>query len=337
MPTQPRASGASRATITNPLQRISDKFGYDETIAYFTSDRQPDNLFGAAIAQDVLPIFHKHLKRIGKKNKIGLFLFSAGGSIETPWPLVSLIREYCKNFEVVLPNKALSAATLICLGADKIVMTPYSYMSPIDPRGHFKLGNQNKQIQVEDVSSFIRFAKEKIGNTEQESLAEVMKILSAEIPPSILGSIYRTHFLIRALAEKLLKTHAVKLEDHQIAALVENLTEKLFAHNHLINRREAKNGVGFKNLIRLADDEETDLIDECFETFKQELELDSQFDPQSLLGTNQEINYNATRAIIQSSAGKHAFQGTYKISKVSVPNQPPFNIDAINNMWVETP
>ena len=44
-----------------------------------------------------------------------------------------MIREYCDKFSVLVPDKAHSAATMIALGADEIVMSNLSEISPIDP------------------------------------------------------------------------------------------------------------------------------------------------------------------------------------------------------------
>jgi len=112
-------------------------------ITYLTSDRAP---FPAQIALDVLPLFYQTLQSIKKTKKISLFLFSTGGNLDAPWPLVNMIREYCDEFEVIIPFKALSAATLIALGANKIVMTPLSQLSPIDPEGTFLMEGTSRQM-----------------------------------------------------------------------------------------------------------------------------------------------------------------------------------------------
>jgi len=88
-------------------------------ITYLTSDRQgPVN---ARIAGDVIPVISRQLRKIGKTPNIDLFLYSTGGDTMVPWRLVSMIREYCDKFSVLIPYKAHSAATMISLGADEIL------------------------------------------------------------------------------------------------------------------------------------------------------------------------------------------------------------------------
>src|SRR4051812_7124603 len=99
-------------------------------ITYLTSDRSgPVN---ARVALDIIPIMSQQLRRIGHTNRIDLFLYSAGGDTMVPWRLVSMIREYCHQFSVLVPYKAHSAATMISLGADHILMSDLSELSPID-------------------------------------------------------------------------------------------------------------------------------------------------------------------------------------------------------------
>jgi hypothetical protein len=64
-----------------------------------------------------------------------LVVDSGGGSISPAYFVAKLCREYSQDrFEVVVPRRAKSAATLICCGADKIHMGSLSELGPIDPQ-----------------------------------------------------------------------------------------------------------------------------------------------------------------------------------------------------------
>ena len=137
-------------------------------VTYLTSDRQgPIN---ARVAMDIIPVISKQLRIIGKTENIDLFLYSAGGDTMVPWRLVSMIREYCDKFSVLVPYKAHSAATMIALGADEIVMSDLSELSPIDPSTANAFNPQDPQnpqnkipISVEDVMAYFDLAKNKFG------------------------------------------------------------------------------------------------------------------------------------------------------------------------------
>jgi ClpP class serine protease len=112
------------------IQQI-EKTRNSRVITYLTSDRQGP--FNARIAVDVIPLISKQLQMIGKVQNIDFFLYTAGGDTMVPWRLVSMMREYCEKFSVIVPYKAHSAGTMIALGGDEIVMSDLSEISPIDP------------------------------------------------------------------------------------------------------------------------------------------------------------------------------------------------------------
>jgi len=308
-----------------------------KAIVYFTGEKNPLEQFGTQVAIDILPLFRDVLENIGKNiNKISLILNTSGGSLEVPWPLVNLIREYCKTFEVIVLEKALSAGTLISLGADKIVMLPYSSLSPVDPAANFIDGEkkQVKRLEIEDIIGYIDFAKQKVGIAEQNALADIMKELSKEISPTMLGSVNRTHSLIRRLAKNLLFLHKNSISEKQVKEITENLTQNLFSHRHLINRREAKNIIGFGNIIEFAGENTKNIASNIHKYCSDILQIDKDFDPGAIIGSNNEINYSLPRALIYSTAIKYKFISSYKIVKTPDPSgKPQILINNFENKW----
>lgn len=307
-----------------------------KVIVYITSDRQPLQFCSGVIAIDILTFFYTHLKKIGKVDKISLCIRTSGGNLDAPWPLVNLIREYCEKFEIIILSKALSAGTLIALGANNIVMTPIAQLSPIDPKKN--IDNKNdKQIglEVEDIISFINLAKEKIGLTEQTSLSEILKSLVSDVPTYALGSVNRTHSLIRRLSSTLLMLHLKNGEEgeKQKNIIVEYLTEKLFSHLHLINRNEAKETVGFGDIIEYADNELENLINNVDGTYSKELELTEPFNPLKVLGENAITNYVSKRAILESVEVTNTFVSELEITKIQTEPEPQVNVKVKFQGW----
>jgi ClpP class serine protease len=89
-------------------------------LVYFTGDRQG---METQIAPDVLEYFSEHLDKIGKVKKISLLLYTRGGDTMAAYSLVNLIRQFCTEFEIIIPSKARSSGPIISLGSYKIVMT----------------------------------------------------------------------------------------------------------------------------------------------------------------------------------------------------------------------
>ncbi len=115
-----------------PLIRKIEELRGSAVICYLTSLR-PN--VSAQIAEDAVRVFFDHLAALPnrKVEKLDIFLCSNGGSGTVPWRLVSLFREFAKSFSVLIPYRAYSAASLLALGADEIVMHPFAELGPIDP------------------------------------------------------------------------------------------------------------------------------------------------------------------------------------------------------------
>lgn len=207
------------------------------------------------MGSDAIRYFKDVLNEISSKQKIDLFLYSRGGEINAPLPLVNLIRNHCEEFSVLVPYRAHSAATLICLGADKIIMNEMGQLSPIDPTtgnvfNPIDPSNPTGRwpISVEDVSNYLSLASEKAKLVTEESLKDVFHLLSEKVHPIALGNVHRIYNLIRLLAPKLLSLHmdcSSVTEKAKIKAIVDTLTEKLYTHEYLISREEAKE-IGLK-------------------------------------------------------------------------------------------
>lgn len=311
---------------TNIKQLIEklEKERNSKVICYLTSDKPapPPLLFATQVALDILPMFTDILESFKKKpNKISLVLDTTGGNLDTPWPLVNLIREYCKEFELIILNKALSAGTLIALGADKIVMSEFSQLSPVDP-AQTRPDSNNKMIklEVEDIAGYIDFIKKKIGITEQSGLAEITKELNKEVPPTVIGSVNRTHYLIRRLSKNLLQLPKTKLADKRIEEVVEYLTEKLYSHRHFINRNEAKNIIGFGDVVEYSNKETKQSVVAMIKYFNDLLKIKETFDPIKLLAGKGEAEYVLPRAVVYSANIKYNFQSYYKVTSVADPS-----------------
>lgn len=223
-------------------------------IVYVTSTRQG---LESAMAMDSIRKIHRHLEAITttpNETIIDLFIHSNGGDGIVPWRLVTLIREYCKEFNVLVPHRAFSAATLTAMGADHIYMHKMGMLGPTDPKvaNEFNPNDptnpqQKIGINVEDVFSYISLIKEDVGITHEDELVNAWGHLASEgrIHPLALGNVKRFYAQSRMMAKKLLELHMDKNKDgHRIKEIANNLNSKLYFHGHPINRKEAKDDLG---------------------------------------------------------------------------------------------
>src|SRR5688500_19058032 len=119
MPATVQADG--RAAERRRLIEAIGKRRESHVVTYVLSDRQ-----GAAaqVADDAVRPLHDHLRPLGRVPRIDLFVYSTGGFTDVPWRIVTMIREHTDEFGVLVPYRAMSAATMVALGADEIVMGP---------------------------------------------------------------------------------------------------------------------------------------------------------------------------------------------------------------------
>lgn len=302
-------------------------------LVYFTGDRRP---FPSQIAEDAVLPLYKHLLALEKADpdatKIDLFLYTRGGDVSVPWRIVTMIREFCDEFSVLIPYKAHSAGTMIALGADGIVMGKKAELSPIDPTlVRAVIGEATvppPEISVEDVSSYISFMRERANITDQSALAQVVSQLASHLTPLTLGSVNRQYSHIRLVARKLLTSRKEKIEEGRIATIIEALTEKMYSHGHAIGRREATE-LGLP--VDKPDESIETLIWDLYQEYEQLLQLTKPIDPEELLTRENKEEYvidNIPLAIIESIPKLDIFElSSVFRRKRQVPPNPQININ----------
>src|SRR5258706_8361996 len=118
-------------------------------ISYVTSLRL--NALGL-MGADVIPQFIKQLNTISEQHEeVDNLIVSNGGDPIVPWRIINMVRERFPKVGVLLPYVAYSAATLLALGADEIIMHPFSNLGPVDPQliSQRRVPNAGGQGEVE--------------------------------------------------------------------------------------------------------------------------------------------------------------------------------------------
>ncbi|MEW6231628.1 MAG: hypothetical protein AB1566_04855, partial [Chloroflexota bacterium] len=307
------------------IEKVRDS----KVISYVTGDRLtriPIAGMGTQLASEPQLLVYDQLRRIGKVRKLDLFLYTRGGETDAVMPFVNAIRERCDIFGVLVPFRAHSGGTLICLGADEVVMGSFGELSPIDPT----TGNQfsptdelnpkaRKGISVEDVTSYMALAKDrnKVGIADEKNVLEVFRILSQAVHPLALGHVNRVHTHIRLLAEKLLRVgQNRKLDDKKAKKIVDALTEKLYSHTHAIGRQEAQQLIG-ADIVKFASEEEERLIWDLFEEYAAAMSLRQRFNIKEFMGEQLQREITVNGAFLESANMSHIFQCTSVITQRS--------------------
>lgn len=306
-------------------------------ISYVTGDRPP---FATKIAGDIVPLLGNLLDEIGKVKKISLFLYTSGGDMLAPIRIVKLIRNHCDEFEVLVPYKAHSAGTLICLGADAIVMGKLSELTPVDPTTGHPFNPQNPvnpqqrlEVSVEDLNSYLLFAREKAG-VKDEQMVDAYKLLVEKLHPLSIGNAYRAYRMARLLTERLLWLHMSREKDKErIAKIIKEITGDITIHAYPIDRDEATD-LGLK--IEKASDAIDKTMRGLYEEYASEMRLGQPFHPNELLVGKEMAEINRPGAYLETTDTSYQFTFSGKVQKTIKNNQPAIDLNFESQSWKKT-
>ena len=213
------------------------------------------------------------------------FPLNLAGSLSLATPgFYREMKSWDGKFAVLVPHRAFSAATLIALGANEIVMHKMGCLGPIDPSVANAFNPQNPQnpgqpaaISVEDVTAFFKLVKDEVGITHEDELVQAFKAMTDKVHPLALGNVQRSHNQSRLMAGKLLKLHMDESLEHEMVQLIDNLKSNLFFHGHPINREEAKKDLKLK-VTTPRDDLEAKMW-KLYVQYERDLRLSEPFNP----------------------------------------------------------
>ncbi|GEM_PF-278697 len=232
-------------------------------------------------------LFRVLKETVAQPSRLDLLLYTRGGDINAVWPMVSLLREFDKDFEVLVPFRCHSAGTLLCLGAKKIVMSPLAELGPIDPsvtnEYNPRMGPRGEltPIGVEDVRAYKEFLTDQMKLSQEQSgcqsleksLPVFLERFVSQVHPLALGNVHRSQLQIRSLGLKLLSFHPPKKKAEEV---VQELVTGFYSHQHGINREEAARIIGDEK-IEAASDELSTAMDRLLREYENNFELRKPF------------------------------------------------------------
>ena len=217
-------------------------------MVYIAKMSHPRNT-NSITSDDVAPI-GSILKSFCNVEIIDLIIHSPGGDGNTAEKIVDMCRSYLPpkgQFRVIVPNKAKSAATLIALGSDKIIMGYSSELGPIDAQVPVNISGLTQLISAQ---SFIDARDELIKKTHEavknkEEYQGYLQLLTT-IDVSFVKECERAMGFARDVASKWLKNCMLKkINDKSVRTRLANrIAKKLssaqdyLSHGRMINASE---------------------------------------------------------------------------------------------------
>lgn len=245
-------------------------------ITYVTSIRP--NLSGQMAGDAISPIIEQINKVPKSCKEIDFLIISNGGDPITSLRIIGLLRERFEKITVLLPYVAYSAATILSLGADEIIMHPFSNLGPVDPqltvqRQNIRGQQENLQFSSEDLRNFIDFIKTDVGISDQQHLISAITPLITDVGSLPIGSAKRSQQLSLSLSEKMLSTHIP--DENKAKAISKALNTSYYHHGYAVSRHEAKD-MGL-NVI-YPEQKIEDLLWRIWIDFSLDMECDNSFD-----------------------------------------------------------
>jgi hypothetical protein len=213
------------------IERLSAALG-EPVFTYWNSTK------GAICQNDVAGLYALVRSR-GTVDRLSLFIKSDGGSGQAALRMVNLLRRYVKHLTVLAPLECQSAATMLALGADRILMGPLAHLSAVDTSLTHDLSpidrdNDRVSVSNDELLRVIRLWTEQAKDSTQNPY----QALFPYVHPLVIGAVDRSSALSTRICEEILSYH---MKDQDRAREISNILNSGYpSHNYPITLREAK-------------------------------------------------------------------------------------------------
>jgi len=219
----------------------------------------------SAISPDDIAPIGSMLAAIGKVKNLDLILHSPGGNGVVAEKIVYMCRQHCTGFfRVIVPNMAKSAATLIALGADEIVMGYFSELGPIDPQKIINVSGIPQQISAQaflDARKNLLKDIQEARKQRQDITGYLQQLASSSMNPAFIVECQREIDFAKDFVKQHLPNHMLQClfpkmslatRKRKASLIARDLvsTNKRFVHGRMIGAQECKS-VGL-NVLELS-------------------------------------------------------------------------------------
>lgn len=184
------------------------------------------------------------LHNITPGTPVDLLLNSPGGDIDAAEKLSLLIRKRAGKapVRVIVPDFAKSAATLIALGANTILMSDTSELGAIDPQ--VDVADANGHLQTLSAQSYLDAFHLHADNLKNDPDDPVARLMLGKMEPATVRKLERMTERSRSIAEALLGQSMIK-DTNQAAQIAKQLsdTNRWQSHGQMISHENAR-GLG---------------------------------------------------------------------------------------------
>jgi len=240
-----------KRNIPNPCDAVRRKYLaklYEytgrNTIIYASSWTQPHQIPPefVSITEEDIQGFMEAIYGL-KGDSLDLILHSPGGLPGATEALVSYLRKKFNDIRVIIPQAAMSAATMLACAANKIVMGKHSSLGPVDPQLILQTPLGRRSVPAGAILDQFNLAKSEC-ETNPKRLGTWVPILQQYGPALLVESINAVE-LSKELVYKWLKEYMFKGEEdaeERARRISETLSDYQYfkSHSRHISIDEAK-------------------------------------------------------------------------------------------------
>jgi hypothetical protein len=196
---------------------------------------------GGIHASDTVALYGV-LRRMGPRKKAALFIKSDGGSGEASLRMVNLLRDFVADLTVLVPLECASAATMLALGADRILMGPLAQLSAVDTSLTHDLSpidrdNDRVRVSQDELQRVVRLWQEQSGNGGGSG-GNPYETLFGHVHPLVIGAVDRASALSTRICADILSFHLT--DDAKVREISNTLNSAYPSHSYPITLREAQ-------------------------------------------------------------------------------------------------
>lgn len=246
-----------RQVLIKEIQKITGR----KLIIYLSNPTHPF----AMLTKEDIPLFEELVRTVSNDEGVDLLINSPGGDPNTAEKILMMLRHRFKSLHVIVVNYAKSAATMIALGSDKILMGYLAELGPIDPQ--IPIFRPDGKIETIPAIAFIEGLKDiRKRIVEDRDPPEMYMPMIAQIRPEILEICHNAIEDAKTFANKWLTAYMLKDDPEQAKKVAEMLTtgKEYKSHGKVINYKEAKEKLRLN--VELID-ENSELWDKLWELY----------------------------------------------------------------------
>lgn len=165
----------------------------------------------------------KVLRRLGDTEHLDIFLESGGGDLDSAYKILNMFRTHAKKTTVIVPFFAKSAASLIALGVDELLLLKTGELGPLDP-----------QVMDPQTSLFVpaHSIKETMDFIDEVNDPLVKLSLTDKVPALLVGAYRAAGKASKQYLDEILS----KKQNQNKQEIIDTFTERFLSHGYPMDK-----------------------------------------------------------------------------------------------------